>query len=266
MGFEKAKGLSLSAGEVAACVAKGLDVTQWSVSDSVPEQYDLVTVSHVLEHVPDVLEFLRSLRRWVKPLGRVYIETPDATKYAECFTSICQGFNSEHINHFSEAHLLEALYGARFARERSGTYIMPIERTDSTYPCVWALVSPRAASMHWLKTSIETYRDRLIPQLHHVASSLQRSISGPIAMWGMGETARMLIEGGVIDPELVLLGCDTNPVYHNRIVHNIPVYDPEHFNPPPEVPILICSQTRKDEIYARIRELGLSNRTITLED
>lgn len=265
-GFRYVGGVSPSQGEVNECIAQGLmasvrDVVTWEH----PIQFDLVTLSHVLEHIPDVSAFLCGLRRWVKPEGRIYVEVPDATRYTECFTGICQGFNSEHINHFSGMHLVEALRRAGFHVELSGAYIMPIERTDSTYPCVWVMATPSLVDV-WLRRCVEAYRDELVPQIERISTKLQQAFTGEFVIWGMGETARMLIEGGLIRSEAALAGCDTNPVYHNEFVHGVFVYPPEKFNPPPDMPILICSQTRKHEITAQIRKLGLTNRIITLED
>lgn len=262
-GFKTVHGMSLSAGEVALCESRGLTAFQRDIANlGILSPYDLVTVSHVLEHVPDVPQFLYNLRRWVKPNGLVYIEVPDASKYAECFTSICQGFNSEHINHFSLEYLREALRKAGYYVHGWGAYTMPIERTDSTYPCIWAVATPREFGA--LRSAIENYRNKLVPQVERINENLRRSLSGPFVIWGMGETARMLLHGGAIDLGFVLLGCDTNPVYHDRVVHGVSVVSPEQFKPRSEIPILICSQTRKNEIAARIRELGLTNRIITL--
>lgn len=42
------------------------------------ESFDYVTLSHVIEHVHDPLEFLRSIRRVMKPSAQLFIDTPNA--------------------------------------------------------------------------------------------------------------------------------------------------------------------------------------------
>jgi 2-polyprenyl-3-methyl-5-hydroxy-6-metoxy-1,4-benzoquinol methylase len=58
---------------------QGLEVFQGMVSD-VPAgaNYDVITLSHVLEHVPDPVELLRECRRRLRPLtGTVILTTPN---------------------------------------------------------------------------------------------------------------------------------------------------------------------------------------------
>ena len=44
--------------------------------------YDLIAAAHVLEHIRDPLEFLDSLREYLRPGGYLYIETPNLDSHA----------------------------------------------------------------------------------------------------------------------------------------------------------------------------------------
>ena len=46
--------------------------------DSITEQYDVITMFHVLEHLTDPSEMLRELKTFLKPGGQIIIEVPNA--------------------------------------------------------------------------------------------------------------------------------------------------------------------------------------------
>lgn len=65
---------------VAAARAHGLDVEQGGLErfDGQSELFDVVTLSHVIEHVHDPADTLQRIFRLLKPGGRVWIDTPNA--------------------------------------------------------------------------------------------------------------------------------------------------------------------------------------------
>ena len=76
----RAKGVDFDADAVAAATARGLDIIQTHAIDEAEfcGAFDLVTASHVLEHVADPVDLLTCFARWLKPAGKVYIELPNA--------------------------------------------------------------------------------------------------------------------------------------------------------------------------------------------
>lgn len=78
MGWQ-AEGVDFDAKAVKVASAQGLNVRCASVDELLDEstQYDVITISHVIEHVyaPDVL--LSSLYRLLKPGGYLWLETPN---------------------------------------------------------------------------------------------------------------------------------------------------------------------------------------------
>lgn len=79
-----------------------------------PERFDLITLSHVIEHVPDPLATLRQLARLLKPGGRLVITTPNAKGFgASLFGRFWRGLEPpRHFNVFTPESLSEALVGA----------------------------------------------------------------------------------------------------------------------------------------------------------
>jgi SAM-dependent methyltransferase len=251
-GFNDVRGISLSPAEVSACVSRGLRA---EVADVSQAEAKTVTVSHVLEHVSDVPRFLSSLRG-----ERIYIEVPDALGYVKHFTSLCQGFNSEHINHFDLSHLMLACFNAGMKIESQGAYNIPVGEGNH-YPVIWVL----ASRLSPLSAAVSEYADRLDGQFRAVKERLA-CLPEKYAVWGVGQTTQILVAGGIIKPEHVWSATDTNPVYHNRVVAGMYVRTTEEFDPFPQDPILVCSQTSQASIVERIRQLGFANPIITLEE
>lgn len=66
-------------------------------------EYDLIILSHVLEHVLDPQSFIKELP--LKENGLLYIEVPDAARYLTHAQTSHGYINFEHINHFTYGSL-----------------------------------------------------------------------------------------------------------------------------------------------------------------
>ncbi len=87
--------------------ARGLDVTEGWIT-TLDGGYDVVVLSHVLEHVLGIHEALACIHRSLAPGGLLVVEVPDSHRFHEHLHIPYQDFNTEHINHFSPA-ILSAL-------------------------------------------------------------------------------------------------------------------------------------------------------------
>jgi 2-polyprenyl-3-methyl-5-hydroxy-6-metoxy-1,4-benzoquinol methylase len=75
-------------------------------------KYDVITISHVIEHVHEPRNFLKSVKRLLKEGGLVYIDTPNISSYgAKTFKKNWRGIEApRHLvlfNHSSLEHLLK---------------------------------------------------------------------------------------------------------------------------------------------------------------
>ena len=75
----RAAGVELSAGAVATCREKGLDVRRADIASEAPggERYDAVTLLHVLEHTPDPALFLAAARDRTRDDGVIVVDVPN---------------------------------------------------------------------------------------------------------------------------------------------------------------------------------------------
>ncbi len=71
------------------------------LSVEIKEKFDLIILTHVLEHILDIREFIKKIKSLLKKDGVVYIECPDSTNYHTVIHAPYQELNTEHINHFS---------------------------------------------------------------------------------------------------------------------------------------------------------------------
>ncbi len=256
VGFTNVKGISISPGEVAHCQAKGLKADLVDIAEA--EAADVVILSHVLEHISNVTGFLANLREAANEL--IYIEVPNALSYSSHLTSLCQGFNSEHINHFDLSHLLIACLNSGMEVVRSGSYETPINDRQH-YPVIWVLAKPANVS---LKSSILDYSEKFSRQFCVVSERL-RTFPRILAVWGVGQATQMLMTRRTLPPWTVHYATDTNPVFHGRRLGQAVIVAPTDFHPPAEVPILICSQLSQETIRGQIKALNLPNQILTLE-
>jgi 2-polyprenyl-3-methyl-5-hydroxy-6-metoxy-1,4-benzoquinol methylase len=76
----QAEGVEQDGVAAAAARSAGLTVSSDSLADLSTRrarEFDAVTMDHVIEHVPDPVEFLRSARRVLRPGGTLWIATPN---------------------------------------------------------------------------------------------------------------------------------------------------------------------------------------------
>lgn len=73
------RGLDFDEGAIAACRARGLDAQVGSVETLAPDEgcYDVITMSHVIEHVHDPVTTLAAVHRLLVPGGMLWLDTPN---------------------------------------------------------------------------------------------------------------------------------------------------------------------------------------------
>jgi SAM-dependent methyltransferase len=91
------------------CLKRGMEVYTDLTHVDVKHQgtFDLVSMAHVLEHLPDPFSYLCRLRQtWIKPSGYLLIEVPNFYGH--------QSYEISHLTAFTPATLRQMLKAARF--------------------------------------------------------------------------------------------------------------------------------------------------------
>lgn len=115
-----AEGVDFDEAAVCAARACGLDVRHGGIEllSDVRDRYDVVTVSHVVEHVHDPVDLLVHICRLLKPGGRLWLETPNLASLGHrLYGPHWRGLEPpRHLVVFTPASLRQALRAAGFSR------------------------------------------------------------------------------------------------------------------------------------------------------
>lgn len=103
---------------VELCRRSGLDVNEGDIDffSGLKEIFDVITVSHVIEHVHDPLQLLKACYRLLKPLGKIWIETPNLNAQGHTrFGNAWRGLEPpRHLILFTRSSLIYAIRKAGF--------------------------------------------------------------------------------------------------------------------------------------------------------
>jgi SAM-dependent methyltransferase len=275
LGFTRLCGIDPSSACVAqtraASGAEGFAGTLFNMPEEAGT-FDGVVLSHVLEHVRDLKPALMGLRRFMNPGAWLYVETPDATHYKDCLTSPFQDFNTEHINHFSPASMLNLLGQSGFFPSSHGQKTI-FSAPNMPYPALFVLAElapAHAPAMaitkdDELKNALLDYiaisrrvMDGMEAQLQAVISRHPRLI-----VWGTGQlTMKLLAETSLARANIVAFA-DSNPANQGKLLRGVPVVAPKSLTAG-DIPILVASTINAEAILESIRQLNLPNPTIRL--
>lgn len=89
LGVERVVGFDIEPAAISYVRALGFDVYDGLNSgiDAIGEAFDLIVMSHVLEHIPksDIVTLLRKLRELLKPEGALLVMVPNAQSNTGCY-------------------------------------------------------------------------------------------------------------------------------------------------------------------------------------
>ena len=112
---------------------RGIETTP-QLEDLEGRRFDLITMAHVLEHLPEPVQYLQRLRqKWLEPEGYLLLEVPNLYGH--------QSLELSHTVAFSRATLGEALRQAGFDILRLISHSEPRSRLLSLYLLVLAQAS-----------------------------------------------------------------------------------------------------------------------------
>ena len=103
----------------AAAITKGLDFMEWSAKIA-SHSCDVITMWHVLEHVPDVKAQIFELKRLLKHDGAIVIAVPNYKSYdAKYYGQFWAAFDvPRHLWHFSDTSIRKLFSEQGFKLER----------------------------------------------------------------------------------------------------------------------------------------------------
>jgi SAM-dependent methyltransferase len=235
------------------------------------EHADAYVLSHVLEHVRDVSHALRSLWAIAHESSLLYVEVPDASRFADFPASPLLEFNTEHINYFSVHSLCEAITAAGWGVVASGRDIIP-NGPCTQYPTAWVVAERETSRARTVESGF--FRSELVRYIQQDASRIQRietclrrdPIVGPVAVWGTGQTTAILLANSSLGTTDIRAFVDSDPRFVGRKIHGAPVVPVEFIRDHPDWTIFISSVLAESSIRTTIRQNSLTNRIVSLAE
>jgi Methyltransferase domain len=233
--------------------------------------FDCIVLSHVMEHVLDVDGAIRCLRPLLHEGGRVYVEVPDATRYADYVYAPFQDFNTEHINHFSAMTLDCAMVSRGYVNAGGGQRLLHSSPHCFT-PAVYRIFSAGKtggvpATDTTLKPAILRYIERSSALLAAIDDRIAAALaeSGEVIVWGTGQLTLKLLTDTCLSKAKIVAFVDSNPIHQGKQLAGVAVLAPGALGGFDQ-PIIIGTTLHHREIGAAIEGLGLRNRVIVLPE
>jgi SAM-dependent methyltransferase len=237
-------------------------------------RFDGLVLSHVLEHVHDLNQAVRSLRPLLAD-GRnswVYVEVPDASRYADHLFSPFQDFNTEHINHFSQLGLANLMQAAGFVAGERGEKMIE-SSPDMPYPVLyglWLKSNRPSPEDHFVRDvrlveDIERYISRSRHVMEGIEAKLQQTLAGSprVIVWGTGQLALKLLAETSLAKAQIGAFVDGNPIHQGKVLRGVPILAPEQVRNLP-YPIVVATILHQQEVAGQIRRMGLPNDVVLL--
>ena len=204
-GWNDVAGIDPSAGCVARMAQAGIVAAVGELEDPAwptdPKRFDLVVLSHVLEHVFDATDVLARVARRTAEGGRIYIEVPDASRYEVGSFPPFYFLDPEHINHFDESTLRGLAGRLGWRVEASWTRTLGLA-SGERYPATGVLLrrgrGDGPSESDWPSTASSVARYLAACRTHQARGDqrmvgILRERGRPVVLWGAGSHAQRLL-------------------------------------------------------------------------
>jgi SAM-dependent methyltransferase len=210
-------------GVLANLLSKEFSVEMFDIDmEKNTKKYDLLVLSHVLEHIYDVNNFIKEISKNIKEdKGLLYIEIPNADFYKE-FTNICplQEVNIEHINFFSKYALNKLLVNNGFSCVNMIDDYFMIK--NSKYFVIRGIFEKVKNS-----SSFETYVDQGLKIINSYNFELLKKYEN-VYIYGCGQFLFKIFDKIQNNVNIINI-IDDNPCYLNKKIKNINIINYELF-------------------------------------
>lgn len=208
---------------------------------------DMVICRHVIEHVPNPLQLLRSIRAALSssPNARVFFETPCVEWILH--NRVIWDFFYEHCSLFTAESLKVAFCKAGFI----------VERADHIFNGQYLWLEARRGRTRELATAYAANERAVRQELLVRLKDLNRN--GKVALWGAG--AKGATFANLIAPENALIDCvvDLNPNKQGRFIPGTghPIVAPEDLPRRNVTSAVVMNKNYRNEILDLITSMGL---------
>ena len=237
------------------------------------KKYDVVTLSHVLEHIRDLASAVKNLKSLLKEDGILYIEVPNASGYDKHFVVPYYYFDCEHINHFDINALSNLFLDEKTSQVSFNEREVKASET-TLYPVVSAVFKKSSAN----KQTISLKKDFTVRNsiLKYVELSNQKADFAElnklienqtkVFVWGAGMYTLRLMQDSPLAKCNIISFLDKDSKKQGNEINKIRIEAPHLLlKQIPDAAIVIASALHGKEIESEIRLLdGNANRNVLL--
>lgn len=267
MGYSNLCALDPSNSCVERICQEGIEAYRGDIFEAVPEnlyrRFDVLILSHVLEHIYDLNGATQNLSDFIKKDGLIYIETPDASEYINYDMVPFYFFDTEHINHFSLTYFKKLFIPLNFEFIAGGKKKMQLSPVQF-YPAVYGIFSYQ--SNEELRSKMTEYieNSKKINQFPKIEKWAKEQT--PLIVWGAGNYTLRLLEESELKNCRIVAFVDNDSKKHEDLLMGVKIIAPEKIQEIKEylnAPILIVSALFASEITEQIKQTGLPNEIFT---
>lgn len=204
-----------------------------NLSNLLADQYDVVVLIGVLEHIRDLDSAVSEIRKVLKPGGEVCIVVPDGSQYYKGEDAPFQEFSIEHINFFGPKSLNNLMLKFGFKRKNIEQKILEINKNTYT-PIILSLFVKQESDSTAYAFDEETminlckYIDISQDKINKLDDKIRNIINNneSIVIWGTGTQTLRLLETTNLSQANIKAFVDSNPKYQGSKLNNVPVIAP----------------------------------------
>jgi len=221
--------------------------------------FELIILSHVLEHLIYPSETLSQLKEILSADGVIYIEVPNLLEH----NNLTGYFTFEHVNYFTPISLENIVKNNGFEIQK--IQLIKNDESELSYSSVGALIKKAQSENTKINVdtssfaALENYKTHIgsrIKKINLALDKIDKSIEkGRLALWGGGiHTSQLLSETNLREMDIFCI-YDNDPKKNGECILSIPI-----LNFPDDITrvlknvdaILISSQASENEIYNQI--------------
>lgn len=261
-GYEDITVLEPSERCIRLCAERGVDAILsdgFTVPEGMEGAYDFIIINHTLEHILRFDLTMKSAWRMLKPGGKMYIEVPDASKYADTDFVPYWFFTYEHLFHWSLENYDNLAAAFRFKILEKESYLK-----CHSYQVMYAILE-KCEDKREIKyygtaeNAVRRYIEQCEGKLEPVVQDIKRS-GDKIILWGIGASTAQLLNGAFDELDVIKI-VDSNP-YRQNVTYTVGgkklrIEDPSTITE--EGTILILPLMYDTSIREQIKRMGLKN-------
>lgn len=214
------------------------------------DQYDLIIMAGVLEHIYDISGSLSRISALLKDDGILFVMVPDAENFS---TNPCEPFHEfslEHINFFTKTSLSNLM--GRYGLINKYTGSIKLQYYDSyALATFWVKAEAKisikkdVSGLPKIKQYISKSSNRLKPlqgKIEKLVKTQER-----VVIWGVGSLISRLLASSNLGNANIISFVDSNPALHGKKIKGIEIVSPKSLVGK-DLTVFISTYVCRDEI------------------